>query len=241
MSIIGISGRIGSGKDTVGRIIQYLTSEYKNKYDFIEWRDRVENYGSNTYSSFEIKKFAGKLKQTASLLTGIPIKKFEDQDFKMTSLGPEWKRPFYDADSNLYYEEMTIRKFLQLLGTEAMRVGLHTNVWVNALFADYRLWSDGSKDWYPDWIITDMRFPNELEAVKSRRGITIRVNRPMGGSKFEGTQEEWDKLVEKNKQSTHASETALDNTEFDYVIDNTGSIKDLIEKVREILIKEKII
>jgi dephospho-CoA kinase len=26
--VIGISGRIGSGKDTVGKIIQYLTSDY---------------------------------------------------------------------------------------------------------------------------------------------------------------------------------------------------------------------
>jgi dephospho-CoA kinase len=41
MSIIGISGKIGVGKDTVGRIIQYLTSKYKDKYDFIEWRDRL--------------------------------------------------------------------------------------------------------------------------------------------------------------------------------------------------------
>ena len=33
-------------------------------------------------SKWEIKKFAGKLKQIASLLTGIPIEKFEDQEFK---------------------------------------------------------------------------------------------------------------------------------------------------------------
>lgn len=82
MSIISINGKISSGKDTVGRIIQYLTSEYKDKYDFVEWRDRVENYGSNTYSPFEIKKFAGKLKQIGSILTGIPVEKFEDQEFK---------------------------------------------------------------------------------------------------------------------------------------------------------------
>jgi hypothetical protein len=31
---------------------------------------------------------------------------------------------------------------------------------------------------YPNWIITDCRFENELKAVKERDGITIRVQRP---------------------------------------------------------------
>ena len=39
----------------------------------------------------------------------------------------------------------------------------------------------------------------------------------------------------------HPSETALDNHPFDYTIDNNGTIEELIEKVREILIKEKLI
>jgi hypothetical protein len=36
-------------------------------------------------------------------------------------------------------------------------------------------------------------------------------------------------------------ETALDDTEFDYEIENNGTLEDLVEKVREILIKENII
>ena len=128
----------------------------------------------------------------------------------------------------------TYRQFLQNLGTEAMRNGLHTNVWVNALFADYnsidkliRITEEGLEEWeegnYPNWIITDMRFPNEMEAVVERKGITIRVVRP-------GV------LV-----GTHASEIALDDAKFDYEIENNGTIEDLVEKVKEILIKEKLI
>ena len=75
-----------------------------------------------------------------------------------------------------------------------------------------------------------MRFPNELEAVKSRGGITIRVNRP------------W---VDKNKEhqviTEHPSETALDNADFDYTIENDSSIEDLIHTVSLILKREKII
>jgi hypothetical protein len=232
MSIIGVNGKIGSGKDTVGKIIQYLTSEYRDKYNFIEWQDRVENYGSSTYSPFEIKKFAGKLKEIAFLLTGKPVENFEEQNFKKLNMGSAWN--------------MTYREFLQKLGTEAMRDGLHINVWVNALFADYKpeeSWlntSLGEKPdvVYPNWIITDVRFPNEMEAVVERKGITIRVVRPCsecGGIGYHKMS------CSKQYPKQHASETALDDAEFDYEIINDGSIKDLIEKVKQILITEKII
>ena len=226
MSIIGINGRINSGKDTVGRIIQELCL-------------------SNNGPVFQIKKYAGKVKQTASLLTGIPIEKFEDQEFKKSYLGPEWgtvtNNPlnaipvFEDVSFN---HLMSVREFLQKLGTEAMRDGLHTNVWVNALFADYTPthYAVGAFDtkltdgipFYPNWIITDMRFPNEMEAVVERKGVTIRVIRP-------------DMYSLQAMVPAHASETALDDAKFDYEIINDGSIEDLIEKVKQILITEKII
>jgi hypothetical protein len=75
-----------------------------------------------------------------------------------------------------------------------------------------------------------MRFPNEMKAVEERKGVTIRVVRP--SFMVDG------KVITKD---LHPSETALDNAEFDYEIINDGTIEDLVEKVREILITEKII
>lgn len=227
--IIGINGKIGAGKDTVGTIIQGLLLTNKNQ-------------------NSEIKKFAGKLKQIGSILTGIPVEKFEDQEFKKNYLDSEWGTvqdiplnsipPFADIKFNTL---MTVREFLQKLGTEAMRDGLHTNVWVNALFSDYvpkretlggeSVWIENDKDYvhfserftYPSWIITDMRFPNEMEAVVEKGGITIRVVRP-------GT-----------ITGTHPSETALDKAKFDYEIINNGTMEELVKKVREILIQENYI
>lgn len=229
MTLIGISGKVGSGKDTIGEIIQKLCL-------------------TNKGPQFEIKKFAGKLKQTASLLTGIPIEKFEDQEFKKTILGSEWGKttkqnplnaiePFKDIT---FVEMMSVRDLLQKLGTEAMRNGLHTDVWCNALFSDYKAkWiptgdaieeEDVSLEKeYPNWIITDMRFPNELEAVIKRHGITIRVNRPGYGNSM------------KELAEAHPSETALDGHDFDYVIENDGNLEKLISKVKEILLNENII
>ena len=77
---------------------------------------------------------------------------------------------------------------------------------------------------YPSWCITDVRFLNEVKAIKKKDGIVIRINR------------------ESAYNSTHSSETALDDYEdFDYTIDNNNCIDCLIEKVKEILKHEKII
>ena len=97
---------------------------------------------------------------------------------------------------------------------------------------------DNSVQFYPNWIITDTRFENELEAVKKRGGITIRVNRPCdicGGSGYHKMS------CPVSKSGEHYSEIALDSAEFNYVIENSGSIEELIEKVRKILVTEKII
>lgn len=159
------------------------------------------------------------------------------------------------------------RWLLQTIGTDALRNVVHENIWVNALMADYkskltskqikrqenRLASDHDvflgKDTiyhekrtdkevdselkkfinsgYPNWIITDLRFPNEAQAVEKADGITIRVNRDNGT-----------RAIDLNP---HPSETALDNHKFDYVIDNDGSLSDLVDKVRAILTLEKVI
>lgn len=238
--IIGINGKIGSGKDTVGKIIQYLTSKQatsKGSYS------HCEEMGLVYIVDWEIKKFAGKLKEIASLLTGIPIEKFEDQEFKKTYLGKEWSRDVMPVSQEyVVNQDMTVRDFLQILGTEGLRDGLHTNVWVNALMCDYKKPCIASlndsaiekvikenKLVYPNWIITDMRFPNELEAVKAKHGVTINVTRP-GSYK-----------VIVDGRPIHASETALDGHIFDYYIVNDGTIEELIKKVRQILKEEGII
>lgn len=189
--IIGISGRIGSGKDTLAQFIQELDP------------------------SWEIKKFAGKLKQIASLLTGVPVKAFESQSFKKEIMPAVWGG-------------MTYREFLQKLGTDAIRDALHPNTWVNALFADYKLIPRGGDDQsapfvsYPNWLITDVRFINEAEAVRRNGGVMVRLKRnelPAAG--------------------LHPSETSLDDYDFDLVIDNTGDLDKLKRAAKSILIHLK--
>jgi len=69
---------------------------------------------------------------------------------------------------------------------------------------------------HPNWVIPDTRFPNEVEAIKSRNGIIVRVVRPDNPY----------------PQSYHESETALDDQQFITII-NDGSLDQLKQKVAD--------
>lgn len=95
----------------------------------------------------------------------------------------------------------------------------------------------------PSWIITDVRFPNEAQVIKERNGIIIRVTRGQYDPKCTCGLKASEHHANHGfiKAPEHESETALDDYDFDYIIDNNGTIEELIEKVRQILVKEKII
>lgn len=240
--IIGVNGYSGSGKDTVGIIIQYLLSNSKGDLTIEEaCSDHAHHeWWLEDQSGWEIKKFAGKLKQIGSILTGIPVEKFEDQEFKKTELGPEWTTIDYNYRYSGAYipntsipveitevnKPMTVRDFLQKLGTDGLRTGLHPNVWVNALMADYNLieYNDDEQGHYPNWIITDTRFPNEAIAIKSRGGIIIRIDRP------------YVKPI-----NNHPSEIGLDEWNFDYKIANMSDLTSLMFTIENILKDNKLL
>lgn len=162
-------------------------------------------------------------------------------------------------------ETMTPRKILQLLGTDCGRNIIHPNIWVNSLMADYfpkdknelafnivfeDKISEAYKKSLPKWVITDTRFSNEAEAILGKGGIMLRVNRyPKSITKctapnnckeipFDPTNQKHLDLYKGECMTAHESETALDKyDDFTEIIDNNGSIEDLISKVKEILIK----
>ena len=287
--IIGVSGKIGSGKDTVGKIIQYLVDKSYAGFKNPNSLDDYNSYCRNEHwrkGHYEIKKFAGKLKECVSIVTGIPVADLEKEDVKNSSLGENWIRYSYatgftkDNDGKVtmlstqcdkgryileakvnyqtaYKTEYTVRMLLQHFGTEVGRL-IHRNFWVNALFADYNPKGfyhnidDSTNDYdvYPNWIITDVRFPNEAEAIKERGGFIIRINRDspcevcsltISEKRGNACREVACPRGRSDYKGNHPSETSLDDYNFDYVIDNNGTIEELIEKVKEVLIKEKII
>lgn len=179
-TLLGLNGYACTGKDTVASIVQSKIPEFENK------------------------KFADKLKQIASLMTGLPANHFEDRDLKESQLSEDWG--------------MTAREFLQKLGTDAIRTNLHPNAWVNALMSDYM--APKMSQYNPSkWIITDVRFPNEAQAIKERGGVVVRINRPGYGP-----------------VNGHQSETAMDDWDFDYFLNNDADMYKLVQKVENFLL-----
>ncbi|MDX3525108.1 hypothetical protein P1P75_01250 [Streptomyces sp. ID05-39B] len=104
-----------------------------------------------------------------------------------------------------------VRALLQRAGTEAGRKLLGPNVWVDALFRELE---DA-----PALVVTDVRFPNEAQAVTDRGGVVIRIERPgVGPAK--------DRIGR-----VHESETALDDWPFDHLLRNDGSTRALHRKL----------
>lgn len=130
--IIGLSGKMGSGKDTVADMICELWPNY----------------------SFERRGFGDKVKEVYSILTGrkYPVTRTQ----KM-----EWL-PEYG---------MSCRQMLQKIGTDCIRYNLHQDTWVMALLRDYDLEKSV-------WIITDVRFDNEIWALEGLNAYLFEVDRP---------------------------------------------------------------
>ena len=98
------------------------------------------------------------------------------------------------------------RRLLQVFGTGVGREMFGENFWVNIAFTGI-LPTD-------DVVFTDVRFVNEAQAIKRLGGEVWRINR-------EGV----------DAVNAHVSEHALDDWEFDRVIDNNGTLDELREKV----------
>ena len=181
--IVAISGKIGSGKSTVGEIFE------KN--------------------GFELDSFAKSVKDICSTLFGYDRNIIEGS----TPEDRKWRETIDKKHTNLIGKDFTPRDAMVLVGTEFGRNMIHPNIWIETLFNRY----DKNKD----LLITDLRFPNEYDEIKKRGGIVIRINR-----------------FYKNN-SDHISECALDNHNFDYVIDNNSTLYDLEISVLNIINKIK--
>lgn len=105
----------------------------------------------------------------------------------------------------------TARAMLQTVGTEWGRQTVHADLWVRSLFA--RLPHGG--------IVSDVRFPNEAEAILSRGGVVIRLVRPGTG-----------------QGDAHASEKPLPAELVTVELFNDGTPQRLIESALACLVPQ---
>ncbi len=119
------------------------------------------------------------------------------------------------------------RELLQCWGTQFRRKLFGENYWVRQMKREMdRLRNDdGGYLQQPCDIVfvTDVRFPNEAEAIKDEGGVVVRVDRG--------------DFILNQDAASHSTETALDDYQFDYTLDNTGNLDQLKDGVLEMLNK----
>ena len=207
--IVGVAGFIGSGKDTIA---DYLI----------------------TFKGFRRMSYAEPLKDAVASIFGWDRELLEGT----TKYSREW-RDTVDTwwAERLDIKHLTPRWVLQQWGTEVGRRAFHDDIWIASVENKLRSIKD-------DIVISDCRFPNELKSVKRAGGITIRVMR--------GPNPHWyDSAVALNKgyyttgypearkvledSGVHASEYSSVGLDYDYIIENNGTIDELHRKVDSII------
>jgi hypothetical protein len=190
--IIGFGHRAQSGKDTCG---QYL----------------VDRHG------YKRVAFADPLKRAAMQIFGLTEQQCYGSKANKETVDPRWG--------------FTPRYAMQTLG-EKLRVIFGEDVWVKsaeaqilntkidrsmpkgeiAISLDHVTYSGGV-------VITDVRYPNEAQMIRSLGGIVVRVDRPSLGPLTDA----------------HPSETSMEGFDYDDVILNDGSLEALYAQVDRII------
>jgi hypothetical protein len=106
----------------------------------------------------------------------------------------------------------TPRWALQTVGTELMRDHIDQDIWAKTV---YRRFIDDS---LCHVIIGDLRFPNEMSMVKRMGGYTVRVDRDV-----------------ESEQDNHSSETSLEDADWDFTINNNGTLEELKLEVKMVV------
>jgi hypothetical protein len=178
-------------------------------------KDTIADYLQNIYG-FKRDSFAATLKDAVSAVFGWDRELLEGR----TTESRAWREQIDPWWANrLNMPNLTPRLVLQRWGTEVARRSWHDDTWIASL-------ENKLNKAHNDIVITDVRFPNEIQAVRNAGGIVIRVVR--------GPEPEWYDVAVDTNQGTfnhmaqaypevHPSEWAWIGTDFDAVIDNNAN------------------
>lgn len=243
--IIGISGKKQSGKSTSGNFLYSLimvesgvcSRTWINNEGKIEISDLMgdTNYQRTIFDPCLSRQSSDwNIKKALDILDPIiKIYNFADtlkQNICIDILGMTYDQCYgSDEDKNtltdLYWDDsrLSARDAMQLIGTDLFRK-LKRNVWAEATLNKIL------KEQPRIAIITDCRFPNEVQEIKNNGGKVVRLTKQISDAE-------------------HDSETILDKhrydwSNFDYIIENQSmSIFDQCIKLNDIFrnIKESVL
>jgi len=144
-----------------------------------------------------------------------------------------WREQPDEWWSKKFGYDFSPRLALQLMGTEAGRNVFHPDLWVHTVLRRCELapWNN--------YVIADVRFPNEINAIKESGGTVVRVRR--------GDEPKWFALARDCNLSSnldvmrnaypevHYSEWAWIGSHYDVVMDNNCTLDELKVRVDNLL------
>lgn len=178
---------------------QGIIDIYRKDYEFSQFAQH------HVWPYIKAYNFADRLKETASLVFGIPMELLngsnEDKDTPTHLKYSDFAFCMYAGEinklkkDNLYEQYLTVRQVLQFFGTKVCR-RIQDSCWID------RCISDIITEQVPFATVGDCRFPNEVQAMQAIGAKVI--------------------YLKKKIDNDHdLSESSLDDyTGFDHVIDN---------------------
>ena len=193
-------------------------------------KDTAADYLVN-FHGFRRDSFASTLKDAVACVFGWDRTLIEGR----TKESREWREQVDEWWSQRLNKPITPRYILQHWGTEVCRNGFHNDIWIASLENKIRKTNDNV-------VITDVRFPNEIKAIKKAGGKVFRICRGPDPSWYEQaiaynqgpTNMRWSlSKMHLDKEQVHASEYSwVGNSNIDAEIDNNGSIDDLYAQLK---------
>ena len=213
--ILSFSGRKQSGKSTSADYITSLINEYhimlrENRYEL--------NMSCKIYS------FADPLKQDICInILGLTYDQCYGSDDDKNTMTDLW----WDG------VQLTAREAMEIIGTKIFRA-LKTNVWADATINKIK------KENVDLAIISDCRFPNEVESVKNSGGINIRLDldpfhsNSISENSLDQDVYDWsnfDIIIKNSKMTIEEKNREITRFLYDYNIISTCGLSD--DKIRQ--------
>jgi hypothetical protein len=196
-------------------------------------KDTAADYLVN-YHQFRRDSFANTLKDAVAAVFGWDRTLLEGR----TKEAREWREQVDTWWSlRLGLPNLTPRWVLQYWGTEVLRGAFHDEIWIASLENKMRKTRDNI-------VISDVRFPNEITAIKNAGGKVIRIKRGPDPDWYEHAENYnsgprnigWATGRHRLEQlGIHASETSWIGQPIDLEIDNNGSIADLFAELESVI------
>jgi len=190
MSVIGLTGFAQSGKDTAAGFLAEFGYKRLAFADIL----RQSLYNLNPI----VKAFPGWEESDLGWNTYAVISGYARVQELVDKYG--W--------DHVKVEYPEVRELLQRLGTEVGRELYGESFWVDRVMSqiesDRAVKPRGHETAWSNFVITDVRFPNEYEAVRNAGGQVFRIERPGVGA-----------------VNNHASEQVLP---YDIMVHNTGDL-----------------